>query len=176
MVMVHVAGSSNNFHTSDIKYNKVYLSRFFKGMLQGNTAVATLKRFPSLNVHSLTSQLIGNMVINVLVHHATPLQIGLGVLMHRKKIIQHMYNNNVTCTYDEWRRYERSSAVARTINLKREERAPVDGLVQIIADNFNADMSSPNGNISTHSLAMIECFHVSNNTTEVVSLARITRE
>ena len=35
--------------------------------------------------------------------------------MHRKKIIQHMYDYNVTCSYDELRRYKKSSAVARSM-------------------------------------------------------------
>ena len=89
-----------------------------------------------------------------------------------------MYDYNVTCSYDELRRYKKSSAVARYTKLKREERAhvSVNGLVQIIADNFDADMSSPNGKISTHSLAMIECFPESDATTEVESFARITKE
>ena len=30
-----------------------------------------------------------------------------------------------------------------------------NGLVQIVVDNFDADISSPNGNLSTHSLATI---------------------
>ena len=98
------------------------------------------------------------MVTSVLGLQATALQIALGVLMHRKKIIQPMHDYNVTCSYDELRMYKKSFAVARYTKLKTEERAPVtvNGLVQIIADNFYADMSSPNGNISAHSLAMIE--------------------
>ena len=70
---------------------------------------------PSLNADSWTSLLIGNMVTSVLGHHITHLQIVLGVLMHRKKIIRHMYDYNVTCSYDELRRYKKSSAVARSM-------------------------------------------------------------
>ena len=55
------------------------------------------------------------MVTSVMAHHATPLQTALGVLMHRKNIIQHMYDYDVTCSYDELRRYKNSSAIARSM-------------------------------------------------------------
>ena len=90
-----------------VKKSLLLLNRF------RNTTVATPQYFPFTQADSLTSLFIGNMVTSVLGHHATPLQIALGVLMHRKKIIQHMYDYNVTCCYDELRRYKKSSAVAR---------------------------------------------------------------
>ena len=40
---------------------------------------------PSLDADSLTSLLIGNMVTSVICSYQTPLQIALGVLIHRKK-------------------------------------------------------------------------------------------
>ena len=132
----------------ETEYEKNMYTRKISKSVAAESVSGTLqlllhKLSPSLNADSLTSLLIGNMVTSVLRRHATPLQIALGVLMHRKKIIQHMYDYNVTCSYDELRRYKKSSAVARYTKLKREERAPVsvNGLVQIIADNFDADMS-----------------------------------
>lgn len=135
------------------------------------------KLTPKLDTDSLTSILVGNMVTSVMRSHATPLQIALGVLVHRKKIIKHLFDYNVTCSYDEMVRYKRSSAMARYKKMRREERSPVtvDGLIQHIVDNFDADMSSPNGKISTHALAMIECFPESDNTTENDSFPRISK-
>jgi hypothetical protein len=124
--------------------------------------------------NSLTSLIIGNMVTSVLANHPTPLQIALGVFIHRKKIINHMSDYSVTCSYDELRRYKKSYAVVRYTQLMKEQRYPVT--VKHIADNFNAEMSSPNGKVSTHSLAMIECFPETENTDESDSFHRISKE
>ena len=101
----------------------------------------------------MTSLLIGNIVTSVLSNHATRLQLALGVLINRKKMIKHMFDYKVTCSYDALRRYKKSSAVARYTKLRREERVhvAVSGLIQHIADHFDAD---PNRKVSTHLLAM----------------------
>ena len=67
--------------------------------------------------------------------------------------------------------------MTRYTKLRREERVPVtvSGLIQHIADNFDADMSSPNRKVSTHSLAMIECFPESDNTSVPQSFHRISK-
>ena len=68
--------------------------------------------------------------------------------------------------------------MARYTKLRRDERVhvTVSGLIQHIADHFDADMSSPNGKVSTHSLAMIECFPESDNTNEPQSFHRISKD
>ena len=68
--------------------------------------------------------------------------------------------------------------MARYTKLRREERVrvTVSGLIQHIADNFDADMSSPNGKVSTYTLAMIECFPESDNTDEPQSFHRISKD
>ena len=146
--------------------------------VSGTIQLLLQKLSPSLGAESLTSLLIGNIVTSVLRNHATPLQIALGVLINRKKIIKHMFDYKVTCSYDELRRYKKSSAVAKYTKLRREERVPVtvSGLIQHIADNFDANMSSPNGKVSTHSLTMIECFPESDNTNEPQSFHRISKD
>ena len=94
----------------------------------------------SLEAESLTSLLVGNIVTSVLRIHATPLQIALEVLINRKQIIKHMFDYQVTCSYDELRRYKKSSAVAIYTQLRREDRVPVtvSGLIQHVADTFGA--------------------------------------
>ena len=61
--------------------------------------------------------------------------------------------------------------------MQREERVPITikGLIQHVADNFDADMWSPNGKVSTHSLAMIECYPGSENTIETETFPRISK-
>ena len=68
--------------------------------ISGTLQLLLHKLSPTLNADSLTSLLICNIVTSVLGHHTNPLQIALGVLMQRKKIIQHMYEYNMTCSYD----------------------------------------------------------------------------
>ena len=109
------------------------------------------------------------MLTSVIHNFSTPLQIALGILVHSKKIIQHLFDYKVTCSYDEFRRYKKSSAVARYTRLKAEEKnlVAISGLIQHIVDNFDAEMSSPSGKVSTHALAMIECYPETDNTDNV---------
>ena len=88
--------------------------------VSGTIQLLLQKLSPSLVAESLTSLLIGNIVTSMLRNHATPLQIALGVLINRKKIIKHMFDYKVTCSYDELRQYKKSSAVARYTKLRRE--------------------------------------------------------
>ena len=62
----------------------------------------------------------------------------------------------MTCSYDEILRFKKSAALEATKVLKlsgiHEGRF---GLIQTVADNFVADISSQNGKVTTHSLAML---------------------
>ena len=106
----------------------------------------------------LPSLLIGNIITSSITKHPTPLQIAIAVFFHKKKIIKHMHDYLVCCSYDELLRFKRSSAVAKYTQMccQRQNPIHVEGLVQVIVDNFDADLSSPNGLVSTHELATIE--------------------
>ena len=112
----------------------------------------------SLDEHSLPSILIGNIISSTITKHPTPLQVALAVYFHKKKIVKHMYDYRVCCSYDELLRFKRSSAVAKYNQICSAHQHPVrvEGLVQVIVDNFDANLSSPNGMVSTHDLATIE--------------------
>ena len=140
------------------------------------TLLLLLERLsPGIEKDTLPFLLIGSMLTSVIRNFSTPLQIALGILVHSKKIIQHLFDYKVTCSHDEFRRYKKSSAVARYTKLKAEEKNPVaiSGLIQHIVDNFDAEMSSPNGKISTHAFAMIECYPETDNTDNVEYFPRI---
>ena len=67
-----------------------------------------------------------------------------------------MYNYWVTCSYDEVLCFKKSAAVAAIVDpCKQGISNESQGLIQVIADNFDADICSPNGKVSTHFLAMI---------------------
>ena len=62
----------------------------------------------------------------------------------------------MTRSFDEILRFKKSAALEATKVLKlsgiHEGRF---GLIQTVADNFDADISSQNGKVTTHSLAML---------------------
>ena len=66
------------------------------------------------------------------------------------------YDFGVTSLYDEILRFRKSAVVAATTQSSlRGISDNHTGLVQAIADNFDAGISSQNGKVSTHSLALL---------------------
>ena len=67
-----------------------------------------------------------------------------------------MHQFGVTFTYDELLHFKRSAA---TCIAQSKHNCNIldcgDGLVQIVGDNFDTNISSPNGKLSTHSLALL---------------------
>ena len=91
--------------------------------------------------------LISSIVTSVVKSQATRLQIGLaGKMGESKKRINSMYSYGVCCSYTEYRPFKKSAAKAAVADLKMSGISnAADGLVQAIADNFDADISSQNG-------------------------------
>ena len=82
---------------------------------------------------------IGNIVTSVITKLPTPLQVALGVYFPRKKTIKHMYDHRVSCSYDEVKRFKRSSAWAKYLQINNIEQIPHNGgAVQFVLDNFDA--------------------------------------
>lgn len=101
--------------------------------------------------------LIGNIITSALRHKSTDLQIALGILLRDSKtILGYTYDYGITCSYDEILRFKKSAAMiaSKEPSVHGISSAEV-GLVQTVVDNFDADIHSPNGKLSTHSLAMI---------------------
>ena len=86
----------------------------------------------------------------------TDLQVALGIVIGKKALIQDFFHFGVSCSYEEVLRYKDSAAAAavRDVNLMgiSTER---NRLIQVVSDNFDADISSQNGKLSTHSLAIL---------------------
>ena len=101
--------------------------------------------------------LIANIITSVLSNKPTNLQIALGNLTRdSKSLLNQLYQFRVTCSYDEILRFKRSAALAVTTDIKLSGINQGSlGLIQTVADNFDADISSQNGKITTHSLAML---------------------
>ena len=105
---------------------------------------------------SLPGVLIGNIVTGVARNQPTSLQVAMGLFVGSRSLIDVMYNYRVTCSYDEVQRFKASAAKAASedLDLRGAIKAD-DGLVQVIVDNFDANISSQNGLKSTHSLALL---------------------
>ena len=107
--------------------------------------------------HTNTALLIGNIITSVLTNRPTTLQITLGTILREKSLIEQFSEFGVTCSYDEVLRFKKS--VAHAASRERHLQGLMDskvGLVQTVADNFDANIASPNGLKSTHSLALLQ--------------------
>ena len=127
---------------------------------------------------SLTALMIGNIVTSEVTNQTTDLQIALGILLRESKSIpNHMHDYSVKCSYDEVLRFKKSVTVAASIDPKLQGIYSVDhGLVQIVADNFDAEISCPNGKVSTHSLAMIVTQPLHTEQTELDTIKRLHKD
>ena len=110
---------------------------------------------PKLN-RSNPAYMIGNIVSRYIRKFPTTLQIVLGVLMRdSKSLIQQLNEFGVTCSYDEVLQFKKSSAIAATEDIKlRAISDSKSSMIQTVVDNFDADISSQNGKLPTHALAV----------------------
>ena len=97
------------------------------------------------DMRELVSLQIGNMVTGSIKCNPTPLQICLGLLIKENKGLLKIYSQfGITCTYDdEGLRFRKSAAIAGVKNAKLSDIFDgKDGLIQSVADNFDADINS----------------------------------
>ena len=100
--------------------------------------------------------LTGNIITSVLTNRPTPLQITIGTALREKSLIELCNEFGITCTYYEVLRFKKSVAHAASRHHSLQGIMGSDvGLVQTVADNFDANIASPNGLKSTHSLALL---------------------
>ena len=85
------------------------------------------------------------------------LQIALGVLLKEKHLIDECCAFRLCASYDEVLRFKTSAAHA-SCNNNKELRGMFrsnSGFLQALADNYDANVCSPNGLRSTHALALL---------------------
>ena len=120
------------------------------------TLLAFLRKISDNLDNTASSSLIGNINTNVIANQPTSLQIALSVLLSQKNLIEALYEYRVCCSYDEYLCFKASAA--RAAEMKTDVRGLVNankGLVQVVADNFDSNVSSQNGLLSMHSLAVL---------------------
>ena len=122
------------------------------------TALLLSKISSKFDNDSLAMILIGNIITSVTCSQSTDLQVALGILMRRNKmLISELAKYSICCSYDEVRLFRYSAAVHVAHNYDEVGfgMSGSDSLRHCICDNFDAEISSPNCKICVHCLAMI---------------------
>ena len=111
---------------------------------------------PNIN-EKLAPLQIGNMLTTAIKRKLTQLQTYLGLLIkENKRLLQIFSQLGITCTHDEGLRFRKSAATAGVKSAKLSGICDArEGLIQSLADNFDANINSSNGMLSTHSLAIL---------------------
>ena len=101
--------------------------------------------------------MIGNMITSARRSFATPLQISLAVLLRdSKEHVKTLHDFGVTCSYDELLRFKKSVAFFASSDMMVSGLDKNSGVfVQAVADNFDQEISSQNGRLQTHSMALL---------------------
>lgn len=147
-----------------------------------STLLSLLANLSDKLSNTLPALLIGNIVTSILINRPTTLQITLGIQVREKHKIETFHDFGVTCSYDELNRFKSSAAVTAGGNCKSNLRAITDsggGLIQAVADNFDANISSQNGLKSTHALALLltqQQSSVSDTKSDMAIIKRIKKE
>ena len=136
---------------------QTHLNREMCSNHASDTVLDLLSRLGKKMSHTLPAIMIGNMITSTMKNLATPLQIGLTVLLHdAKQQINDFHKFGVTCSYDEIRRFKRSAATAANKEMSLEGLCSrTQGMIQGLGDNFDQDIASQNGKIQTHSMALL---------------------
>ena len=122
------------------------------------TALLLSKVSPKFDNESLAIILIGNIITGAVCSQTTDLQVALGIIMRRNKLlITELYKYSVCCSYDEVCLFRYSAAVHAAQKYDEVGFGLSSGasLIHCICDNFDAEISSPNCKICVHCLAMI---------------------
>ena len=82
-----------------------------------------------LSSNELPAILVGNIITSVVRKKTTGLLIDLALLVREKKLIKHLYDYKVVCSYDEVKRFKTSAAVENTKNITLNLRNHTQGLV-----------------------------------------------
>ena len=93
-----------------------------------------------------TTTLIGSIITRVIKHMAPPLEVSLAVAMNKQKGLVTLFHDfGVTCSYDELRRFRAYAATKHKHATNGMVDIAEEGLIQIVADNFDVNLSTQNG-------------------------------
>jgi len=166
-IVKRIVGETKELKKSD----KTYATRISKNIAEeavSPTLANLLKAISPKLAGSNQALLIGNIITSCVDRQATNLQIALGVLLREEHLIDQCYPFGICATYDEILRFKTSAEHAS--GDKNELRGLFNsetGFIQTLADNYDANVSSPNGLRSTHARALLLTQTTSNETPEI---------
>ena len=100
--------------------------------------------------------MVANVIKSVITNRPTSLEVTLGVVARETSLIELLHDFGVTATYDDILRFKASAVHAASHSRELQGISYSEaGLVQTIADNFDANISSQNGLQSTHASALL---------------------
>ena len=117
------------------------------------TALLLSKISSKFDKDSLAMLLVGNIITGTVCSQTTDLQVALGVLLSRYKLlISELAKYSVCCSYDEVRLFRYSAAVHVAENYNEVGFGADDNstIKHCIIDNFDAEISSPNCKACVH--------------------------
>ncbi|CAH1785436.1 unnamed protein product [Owenia fusiformis] len=121
----------------------------------------------SLTYECLPAIMIGNMITSLVTNRYTPLLVDLGVKLKDRNMIDTMHQYHTCCSYDEMLRFKSSAAQSEESRIGKQGLFNQEnGLVQVMTDNFDANICSQNGLKSTHAIAMLITQYGSSNEVE----------
>lgn len=97
--------------------------------------------------------MIGRIITSIVTSKSTPLKVYLSVLTHEKKLIKHLFDHQLTLSYEEIRRFKASAAVVCDKDRTNIRLNAKDRLLEAAADNFDDEIHSLNCLQQTHVLA-----------------------
>ena len=110
----------------------------------------------SKNLHlTLPAAMIGSIITSIISSKPTMLQVALSLVAHSKGLIEHFHQYGVTSSYHELRRFKVSAAAKNVQKSSFTDFKAEDGLIQVVTDNFDANIHTQNGLKQTHAMATI---------------------
>ena len=112
---------ADRLQASDIPYE--HLQRDRRRICTGYPPAVTKE-----NVHwsTISSLLIGNIITSDIKKHPTPFQIALGVYFNKKKMVKHMHDYLVCCSYEELLRFKKSLVMSKYVQISNDRRQTLE--------------------------------------------------
>jgi hypothetical protein len=158
-VAKQIVNECKNLESDECK--STYNPRINSNMVKADSSQTLLDLLSLISpkLDGLPGYFIGNMITYVVRNQCTCLLLALGVLVRDKALISVLSKFLITCNYDELLRFRTSVAhdAAKKYKNKGVVFDVLNGLIQVVIDNFDAEVASQNGLAMVHKLAMILC-------------------
>lgn len=132
-----------------------YNVRLNQDNINTSASQTLLQLLAELKLPALPSALVASVITSHINKSPTELQLAITNFLQSKKFITELHRFGITTTYDEFTQFKASAAADAIKNGKQICPTHNGKLLQAVGDNFDANISSPNGLKQTHSMALI---------------------